>query len=66
MVMLEALLARSTMDMFLRENQLILPHTTCYQRAIFVDVCIMYTHEFTPPAGLEPAIFGLEIRRLVH
>ena len=24
------------------------------------------THETSPPAGLEPAIFGLEVRRLVH
>ena len=22
--------------------------------------------DYTPPAGLEPAIFGLEVRRLVH
>jgi hypothetical protein len=24
------------------------------------------THKHIPPAGLEPAIFGLEVRRLIH
>ena len=65
-VMLQASPARSATHLFLREGQALFPHTTCYQQTILLDACITYPHVFTPPAGLEPAIFGLEVRSLVH
>ena len=39
-------------------------HVTCVR---YFSTQLKSTHmALTPPAGLEPAIFGLEVRRLVH